>query len=229
MEKLVEETRYNKVKEVLDPRVYRMAKVVIPVVVKADSLGTLDAVIRELKKRETKDVKIKIVAKGIGSLTEGDIMLASSDKETVIMTFAVKDDGKARDQADRFGFTVYPFDIIYKLAEWFDTVVEDRLPFEEVEEVLGKLTLIKAFSTQKDNHVIGGKVTQGVLKLGALVKIERRSFDLGKGKITELQMQKIKTKEVQEGNECGLMIESKTEMIPGDIIIAYVMTKKKLA
>jgi translation initiation factor IF-2 len=145
------------------------------------------------------------------------------------MTFAVKDDGKATLQAERFGFTLYSFDIIYKLAEWFDTIVEERLPFEEIEEVLGKLTILKTFSTQKDNHVIGGKVTQGTIKLGSLVKIERRGFELGKGKISELQMQKIKAKEVQEGNECGLMIESKTEMIPGDIIIAIAVVKKRLS
>ncbi len=228
MEKVVEETRHNKVKEVLDPRIYRAAKVVIPVVIKADSLGTLEAVIREIKKKETKDTKIKIVAKGMGPLTEGDIMLASSDKETVIMTFAVKDDGKARDQAERFGFTVYPFDIIYKIVEWFETIVEARLPYEEVEEIVGKLTIIKSFSTQKDNHVVGGKVTQGAIRLGAFVKIERRGFELGKGKIVELQSQKIKTKEVLEGTECGLMIETKTELIPGDLVIAINVVKKKI-
>lgn len=228
MEKLRDEARASKVKEVLDPRVYRQAKVVIPVVVKADSLGTLDAVVRELKKRETKDVKVKIVAQGVGPLSEGDIMLASGDKETVIMAFAVKDDRKALDQAERFGFTIHSFDIIYKLAEWFDTIVEDRLPFEEVEEVVGKLTILKTFSSQKDSHVIGGRVTEGAMRLGALVKIERRGFDLGKGRVEQLQMQKIKTKEVLEGNECGLMIETKNEMIPGDIVIAINVTKKKL-
>ncbi len=229
MEKLVTLSRYNKVKEVLDPRIYRNAKVVIPVVIKADSLGTLDAVVSDLKKRETKDIKIKIVAKGIGPLTEGDVMLASSDKASVIVTFAVKEERKSLDQVERFGFTVHAFDIIYKLTEWFDTIVEERMPYEEVEEILGKLTVIKTFSVQKDNHVIGGKVTEGKMILGANVKIERRGFELGKGKVSELQSQKIKTKEVLAGTECGLMIESKTEMIPGDVVTAVVIIKKKFA
>ena len=74
----------------------------IPVVVKADSLGTLSAVVRELGKRETDDVKIKIIGQGIGPITEGDIMLASSDEKVLIIGFAVRIDPRARDQAERF-------------------------------------------------------------------------------------------------------------------------------
>lgn len=228
MESLRDETRQSAVKVVLDPKIYRNAKVVIPVVVKADSLGTLDAVKRELKKRETDDIKIKIIGEGVGPITEGDVMLASSDEKVVIIGFAVKLESKARDQADRFKLTPLLFDIIYKLAEWFDTLVEERLPFEEQEEVLGELTIIKAFSSQKDSHVVGGKVTSGMMKLGALVKIERRGFELGRGRIEELQSQKIKVKEVLEGTECGLMIESKVEIIAGDRITAINLVKKKL-
>jgi translation initiation factor IF-2 len=228
IEKICEEVRHNKVKEVLDPRVYRNAKMVIPIIVKADSLGTLNAVVSELKKRETKDIKIKVVAEGVGTLSEGDIMLASGDKETVIMSFAVKSERGALDQAERFGFTIHSFDIIYKLSEWFDTIVQERMPYEEIQEISGKLTIIKNFSSQKDKHVIGGKVTEGLIKLGGLVKIERRGFDLGKGKIVELQLQKIKTKEVIEGNECGLMIETKVEMVPGDIVSAITIIKKQI-
>lgn len=228
IEKLVDEARHNKVKEILDPKVYRNAKMVIPVVIKADSLGTLGAVTSELKKRETKDIKIKIVGQGVGTLSEGDVMLASGDKGTVIMSFAVKTERSAQDQAERFGFEIHSFDIIYKLSEWFDTLVEERTPYEEVHEVSGKLTIIKLFSSQKDKHVIGGKVTEGVIKLNGLVKIERRGFELGKGKIIELQSQKIKAKEVSEGTECGLMVETKVEMVPGDIVSCINVIKKKI-
>jgi translation initiation factor IF-2 len=146
---------------VLDPRIYRNAKVVIPVIVKADSLGTLSAVIRELNKRETDDVKIKIIGQGVGPITEGDIMQAGSDEKVAIIGFAVKVDGKAREQAERFNIVPQTFDIIYKLSEWFDTVVTDRLPYEEKETVLGTLKVLKTFSVQKDNHVIGGRVETG--------------------------------------------------------------------
>ncbi len=228
MEKLQEETRQNAVKTVLDPRIYRNAKVVIPVVIKADSLGTLDAVKSELKKRETDDTKIKIIAEGVGNISEGDIMLASSDEKTVILGFAVKMEAKARDQADRFNITPQLFDIIYKLSEWFDTLVEERLPFEEKETILGTLKVLRNFSSQKDKHVIGGRVETGRIENGALVRIVRRGVELGKGRIVELQSQKIKTSSVMEGNECGLMIESKVEMIPSDMVEAITVEKLRI-
>ena len=228
MEKLQEETKQNAVKTVLDPRIYRNAKVVIPVVIKADSLGTLDAVKLELKKRETDDIKIKIIAEGIGNISEGDIMLASSDEKTVILGFTVKMEAKARDQADRFKVTPQLFDIIYKLSEWFDTLVEERLPYEEKETILGTLKVLRNFSSQKDKHVIGGRVETGRIENGVLVRIIRRGVELGKGRIVELQSQKIKTSSVMEGNECGLQIESKVEMIPSDIVEAITVEKLRI-
>lgn len=228
MEKMQSEAKANETKTVLDPRVYRNAKVVIPVIVRADSLGTLSAVIQELEKRETEDVKIKVIGKGIGPITEGDIMQAGGDEKVVIMGFAVKVDPKARDQAERFNITPQTFDIIYKLSEWFDTVVTDRLPYEEKETVLGTLKILKTFSSQKDKHVIGGRVETGRIALNSLVKIIRRGVELGRGRIVELQSQKIKTNEVIEGNECGLMVETKIEMIPSDILESIQVEKMRI-
>lgn len=228
MEALQSETKSNVVQTVLDPRIYRNAKVVIPVVIKADSLGTLDAVKMELKKRETVDVKIKIIAEGVGTISEGDIMLASSDEKTVIIGFAVKLESKARDQADRFKIKPELFDIIYKLSEWFDTLVESRLPYEEKEVTLGTLKILRNFSSQKDKHVIGGRVETGKIQNNTVVKVIRRGVELGRGKIIELQSQKIKTDTVNEGNECGLMVESKVEMIPTDILEAILVEKLRI-
>ena len=228
MEALQSETKANAIHNVMDPRIYRNAKVVIPVVVKADSLGTLDAVKLELKKRETDDIKIKIIAEGVGTISEGDIMLASSDEKTVIIGFTVKLEPKARDQADRFKIKPELFDIIYKLSEWFDTLVESRLPYEEKEVILGTLKIIRTFSSQKEKHVIGGKVETGKIQGNSVVKIIRRGVELGRGRVIELQSQKIKTDVVNEGNDCGLMVESKVEMIPSDILEAIQIEKLRM-
>lgn len=228
IESLQNEAKSIAIKTVLDPRIYRNAKVVVPVVIKADSLGTLDAVKHELKKRETDDIKIKIIAEGVGTISEGDIMLASSDEKTVIIGFAVKMEGKARDQAERFKIKPELFDIIYKLSEWFETLVESRLPYEEKEVVLGTLKIMRTFSSQKDKHVIGGKVETGKIQNNGVVKIIRRGLELGRGRIVELQSQKLKTDTVNEGNECGLMVESKFEMIQNDILEAVQVEKTRV-
>ena len=228
MEALQSETKHSAIKTVMDPRIYRNAKVVVPVVIKADSLGTLEAVKRELKKRETDDIKIKIIAEGVGSISEGDIMLASSDEKTVVVGFAIKLEPKARDQADRFKIQPQLFDIIYKLSEWFDTLVETRMPYEEKEVILGTLKIIRTFSSQKDRHVIGGRVETGKITNTSVVKIVRRGVELGRGKVVELQSQKLKTDVVNEGNECGLMVESKIEMIPSDMLEAIQIEKHRI-
>lgn len=228
LEKLQSEAETNEIQTVLDPRIYRNAKVVIPVVVRADSLGTLSAVIRELQKRETEDVKIKIASQGLGPITESDIMLTSSDDKVLIIGFAVKVDPKAREQAERFNIKPQTFDIIYKLSEWFDTIVLERLPYEEKETVLGTLKVLKTFSVQKENHVIGGRVETGRIKNNSVVKVIRRGVEMGRGRIVELQSQKLKTDEVIEGNECGLMVETKVEMIPSDILESIVVEKLRI-
>lgn len=227
MDKLQSIAIANTVKTVEDPRKYRNAKVVIPTLVKADTLGTLEAIKTELKKFETDDIKIKIINSAVGNISEGDILLASGDERCIIMGFNVKLESKAREQADRFKIEPKLFDIIYKLTEWFAEEFENRLPYEEVENVLGDLKVLKAFSSNKDIHVIGGKVLTGKLSVGNVVKIIRRDFELGRGKIEELQQMKIKTKEVLADNECGLQVQSKFEIIPGDIIKCVEIIKKK--
>jgi translation initiation factor IF-2 len=155
-------------------------------------------------------------------------MLASSDEKTVIIGFAVKLEAKARDQADRFNIKPELFDIIYKLSEWFDTLIESRLPYEEKEMVLGTLKILRTFSSQKDKHVIGGRVETGKIQNNTVVKIMRRGLELGRGRIVELQSQKIKTDTVNEGNECGLMVESKFEMIQNDTLEAIHVEKLRV-
>lgn len=235
IEKLQTELKEAEDNKVLDPKIYRNAKLVIPVVLKADTLGTYAAVEREIKKieyDETSDaqtgVKVKIVGGGIGNITESDILASSHDDNVLIVGFNVKIENKARLEGERLGINPVTFDIIYKLGEWFREIVEERLPHEEIEKVIGKIKILKTFSSIKDKQVLGGEVKEGSIKLGARVKIYRRDFEIGTGKVIELQSMKIKAVEVLEGNQCGIMIESKTEIIPGDIATAFEIERKKI-
>ncbi len=215
-------------KKVLDPKLYRNAKVVIPVIIKAKSQGALEAVKYEVMKNETEAVKIKIVHSGIGNISEGDIMLASGDKDTIILGFEVDIESNAKEQGERFEMLPETFDIIYKLSERFVTLLNNKLPFEEKEKIIGKLKVLKTFSTNKDSIVLGGKVIAGVIRDGANVKVIRRDYEVGKGKITNLQQMKMKVGEVGEGSECGLEINSKSEIIPGDSLVIVEIEKIKL-
>ena len=85
---------------------------------------------------------------------------------------------------------------------------------------------MKIFGSTKDKQVIGGKVTTGRITLGGTVRIMRRDFDIGTGKIIDLQTNKIKSKEVNEGNDCGLLVESKIDIAGGDVLESFIIAIK---
>ena len=122
--------------------------------------------------------------------------------------------------------TVQIFDIIYKLSEWLEGTVLERTPKEKVEEATGTAKILKLFSRVRDRHIVGGRVEQGEIKIGAEVKILRRDFEIGRGRVRELQKQKNKVSEVPEGQEFGAMVESKMELAPGDRLEAFQVVEK---
>ncbi|GMQ95232.1 MAG: hypothetical protein BMS9Abin13_345 [Patescibacteria group bacterium] len=196
--------------------------VVIPLVIKTDVLGTLEAIEKETEKLRHDSIQLKIIHKGVGNISENDIKLASGTLNPIVLGFNVKIDKSALDIAGKFGITIKTFDVIYKLTEWLTEEWKKRIPKVTVEEVTGKAKIIKVFSRTKNKQVVGGKVAEGTLQRKANVKITRRGNEIGMGGILELQQQKIKTDKVEEGNEFGAMIESRVEISPGDMIEAII-------
>ena len=199
---------------------------VVPIVLKSDVAGTLEAIEKEIGKIEREHVLIKIIAKGVGAIGENDAKLASGSDSAIIIGFHTKVERGAQDIAERFGITIKTFDIIYKLSEWLNEELDHRTPRIMGEEVVGTAKVLKTFSIAKHKQVIGGKVTTGFLEVDAQVKIMRRDVEIGRGKIEGLQQQKLASKKVEEGNECGMMVEAKIEIAAGDILEAFVMNAK---
>lgn len=216
----------EKVKEVMRTIPLADDALVVPIVLKSDVAGTLEAIEKELAKIERERVLIKIIAKGVGTIGENDAKLASGSDSAIIIGFHTKVERGAQDIAERFGVTIKTFDIIYKLSEWLNEELDRRTPKIMGEEVVGTAKVLKTFSVAKHKQVIGGKVTTGFLEVGAQVKIMRRDVEIGRGKIGGLQQQKLASKKVEEGNECGMMIEAKIEIAGGDILEAFVMNEK---
>ena len=202
------------------------SKILIPLVIKADAGGSLEAIQSEFKKiadRQIKDspVIVKIVHAGIGEVSENDIKTASSTAGTLILGFNVKTDPKAQSAQERLGIKVESFTIIYKLVEYLEGVILARTPKVQIEEVTGKAKILRVFSKNKDRQILGGKVQEGSITLGGDVIILRRDAEIGRGKIKELQQQKVRAEEVALGYEFGAMIESKIEIAVGDKIESY--------
>lgn len=228
LEELQKEEIKSLSKIILDPKIYRNAKSIIPIIIKASSQLSLDAVKTKIKSFETDTTKIKIISEGVGNITEGDVIMASSDERVIIIGFEVKVEQKAQDQGDRFNIKPQTYDIIYKLAEDFEDIFNNRLPHQVVEKVIGKLKVLRIFSTNGNKVVLGGNVEEGIIKVNSLFKLQRRGFDIGNGKITNLQSMKIDAEEVREGNQCGMQVEIKQEIIPGDILIISSQEKVKI-
>lgn len=200
---------------------------IIPLFLKSDVMGTLEALEGEIGRIVHDRVRFRIVGKGVGTITEGDVRnLVGSKEPAIIIGFHVAAEALGTDLADRNGITIKTFDIIYKLTEWLEEEMDARAPKIATAVELGKIKVLRMFSQQKEKQVIGGRVEEGTVTRGAKVKIIRRDVEVGEGEVTELQCQKIKTAEVGEGTECGLCVEARITIAERDVLVPYVIVEK---
>lgn len=199
---------------------------VLPIILKADTHGSLEAVIHELNKIGSDKIIAKIVSKGIGSIGESDIKTANIKKD-IVVGFNVGIDKNAESLALRENIEHKTFKIIYELVDFVKERMREATPVTMIETTTGEAKILKNFSKTKDLQVIGGRLTTGIIKNNSIVKIFRRDFQIGEGKVKEIQTQKIKTNEVKEGEEFGMMIDSKTEIVPGDILKQISLIKEE--
>ena len=201
-------------------------KKIIPIILKADVSGSTEAIEKEITKIKNDNAVFKIVGKGIGPISESDIKGVTSGEDVLVIGFNVKADRSAIEIAEKRGITISFFEIIYKMTEWLEIQMEERRPKVETVETTGRAKIIRAFSRTKERQIIGGKVTEGQINLNSVVKIMRREFEIGRGKIVNLEKSKTKTSTVEEGTEFGMMIESKIEVVAGDILESFSITQK---
>ena len=205
-------------------------KKIIPIILKADVSGSIEAIEKEIAKIRNKtkieNAEFRIVSKGIGPISESDIKGVSSGADTLVVGFNVKIDKSAIEVAEKRGITISFFEIIYKMTEWLEEQLEERRPKIETLETTGRAKIIRAFSRTKERQIVGGKVTEGQINLNNIVRIMRREFEIGRVKIVNLEKNKIKTNTVEEGAEFGMMIESKIEVVAGDVLESFSITQK---
>jgi translation initiation factor IF-2 len=197
---------------------------IIPLIIKTDVMGTNEALAKEISKLNTPEIAFKIVSRGTGGISETDIKMASINTESISVGFNTKMDREAININESLKVEVQTFDIIYKLIEWLAEAIQTRRPKKETLEITGSLKVLKTFGGTKDKQIVGGKVTTGRVADGGTVRIMRRDFEIGNGKIVGLQLNKMKVKEVLEATDCGIQIESKTTIAPGDILEAFIIS-----
>lgn len=198
----------------------------LPIILKADTAGSLEAISEELGKLGRERIVPMIIFSGIGNINENDVKSAMSATGAIIIGFNTKVDREAANLAERSSITILAFSIIYELTDKIKALLVEREPRVEVEEIVGASKVLKLFGITKGRQVIGGRVLSGVIKRGAIVKIIRREVEIGQGKVKELQQSKIATDSVSEGTEFGALIESKIEVAPGDVLNVVTLVTK---
>src|SRR3989338_3078702 len=198
----------------------------VNIILKAETMGSIEAIRHEIGKIKNDKVKIKVVHSGIGDISENDVKTAGAKAGTIILGFDTNVDPKAQSYAERLVVEIKVFDVIYKLSEWIETKARESTPKFEIEETSGIAKIIRVFSKTKDKYVIGGRVESGLISSGEDAKILRRDQEVGRGKIKELQHQKKKVSEIKEGMEFGCQIQSSIEIASGDKIECYKIVQK---
>lgn len=198
----------------------------IILIIKADVFGTIEAIKKEIAKIKIERIIIKVISEGVGDITENDIKMASHNLNTLVVGFNARISQPMINLSEQMNVKVASFDIIYKLTEWIEENILNMIPKIKVEEKLGRAKILAIFNKSKDEQILGGKVKEGKIKLGSEIKIMRRDFEIGLGKVTNLQKQKIQTQEVNEGDEFGIGVKSKKEIAAGDYIEAFEIVEK---
>lgn len=192
----------------------------LPILLKADVQGSLEAISETLKSVGTKEVVTTQVRAGVGDVTESDVMTAQATG-AVILAFSVKVAPVAKRIAEKEKIEIKTFTVIYDLIEEAKRRMALLLPKEIVRTDYGKVRLLAIFRTGKGEMIIGGKVTTGIAVRGARVEVMRNDEQIGTGKLSDLQQNKKRVEEVKTGLECGMSYTGQVKLRVGDILVMF--------
>ncbi len=190
-------------------------------IIKADSVGSLEAIKASLAKLITDEINVAFVHTGVGDITNSDVALASASK-AIVIGFTVKAPSLIQKSAEYNGVDIHLYTIIYDLIDDIKKAIEGILRAKPKEILLGKFEVKKVFATYSAGVVVGGMVEAGFLEKGAHIKVMRADEQIGKGTIKLLKRLQDEVPRVEEGLECGMEFHSKLRKLKeGDLLEAY--------
>ncbi|PIP23450.1 MAG: translation initiation factor IF-2 [Candidatus Nealsonbacteria bacterium CG23_combo_of_CG06-09_8_20_14_all_38_19] len=201
-------------------------KKILNLVVKADVVGSLEAIEEVLKTIPQEKVGLRILKAEVGQINESDVKFAKSSGAR-ILGFRVKTDAVATILAERDKIRIMTFDVIYSFVEKIREAMEKSMTSEVVRVELGKVKILAVFMTEKNRQIVGGRVIEGEVKEGASIEVIRNDEVIGKGKLVSLQRNKKEADRVIKGDECGMLYEGDVKVNPGDILLTYIEERRK--
>ena len=190
------------------------------ILIKADQGGPAEALADALGQLSTGEVKVEVVHRGVGAISESDILLAKASG-AVIIGFHVRPDNNARAAAEREGVDIKLYRIIYEAVADVRAALEGLLRPEEREVTLGEAEVRELFKVPRIGTVAGCFVRSGIISRQGKVRVIRDGVEIYDGTIASLRRFKDDVREVREGFECGIGLENFQDLKPGDIIETY--------
>ncbi|MDP7343122.1 MAG: translation initiation factor IF-2, partial [Alphaproteobacteria bacterium] len=192
----------------------------LPMVIKGDVHGSVEAVNSALENLSTEEVAVEILHAGVGGITESDVVLASASNASII-GFNVRANPQARDLAQRDGIEIRYYAIIYNIVDDIRAMLEGMLKPSLRERKLGNAAILQIFDVGKVGKVAGCRVTDGVVRRNAKVRLLRDDIVIHDGTLKTLRSFKDDVREVKEGYDCGMAFENYSDIREGDIAEFY--------
>jgi translation initiation factor IF-2 len=192
----------------------------LPLVIKADVQGSVEAIVHALNRLSTDEIKVRVLHSGVGAITESDVTLATASGAPII-GFNVRPNAKAREVADRNKVEFRYYDVIYHLTDWVKGAMAGELGPEIIETVVGRARVQEVFPAGKKDKAAGLLVLEGVIRKGLNARLTREDVIISKTTISSLRRFKDDVAEVTSGLECGVLLADTNDIKPGDSLEVF--------
>ena len=199
-------------------------KLTLPVILRADVQGSVEAITDMLRGINTDKVAVDLLSAGVGQITEGDIRLATASG-AVIIAFNVRADSVVRDMARNNGVDIRYHSVVYRITDEIKEILSGKLAPVRKENFIGYADVIALFTVGKGTRVAGCRMTEGTIKKDAFVRLLRDNVVIYDGKIGELRREKNEVKEVSGGVEFGMSFDKYNDLKEGDRVECYEVTE----
>ena len=194
---------------------------VLPVIVKADTQGSLEAIRASLEGLSNDEVRVNIVSASVGGITEGDVSLASASENSFILGFNVRPTGNVKAKAKELSVEIKTYSVIYALLDEIKGLISGMMNPVIQEEDTGQAQVRETFTIPKVGVVAGCMVVDGTITRGIKVRLIRDGVVVHTGQIASLKRFKDDVKEVGKGYECGIMLEGYNDVRVGDVFETF--------
>lgn len=198
----------------------------IPLIIKADTQGSLEAIKASVEKLNNNEVQVNVINFGVGGISQSDVELASASENSLILGFGLRPTGIVKTSAKELGVEIKTYSVIYDLLDDVKALISGLMSPLIEEKNTGQAEVRETFNISKVGVIAGCMVTDGVIKRGISIRLIRDGVVVHTGAIASLKRFKDDAKEVAKGYECGIMLENYNDIQVGDVFESFIQVKK---